>query len=95
MGRLFLEEDLLDSTGVYRVGSPLSLVGWGHAYHVWTGWSVEEVNLSGTVLNFEGWYAHILFAAVTTSLPAVVCMYKFAISSTYYTFPVDFCTKRE
>ena len=50
MGRRFLEEDLLDPTGVYRIESPELLLGWAYACYGWTGWNVEEVDISRTVL---------------------------------------------
>lgn len=49
MGHWFLEEDMLDSCGVYWVGPTQLLLDWEHACDGRTGWNVEEVELSRTL----------------------------------------------
>jgi hypothetical protein len=53
MGHSSLEENMLDSDGLHRIGSAQLLLGWTLARHSWAGWNVEEVNFSRTNLKDE------------------------------------------
>ena len=64
--RWWFKEDLLDSTGLNRIDSTYLLLGRVLAHGGWAGWSVEEVNLSGTMPKDE---AHCSHELVTPVLP--------------------------